>query len=919
MGSSDKIKFLKSCIEHDFTSKSILDIFCARVEHRIVTEDRERLLTSDLSGLPVDVDLGSKALKAAYLYRIEKELLYGSFFIAGRCSEQSVCFPLIFFPAEIEMVGNVPTIHIILSDVRINEGALNDVFQDPEMVRKISSGLATCFQNVPVNEMTIAELITVFDKCLPHIDCSGVVEFPHLYSEHKLKKNKNSEQLTLIAASLLCLVEKKSELGGVIDELDTIALQNHMSSPLQVMLDENKDNEISGKAAKHYIPAVLSGAQEKILDNAVSETLSVVIGPPGTGKTFTIASVAIDHLSQGETVLISSRRDQAVDVIGTCIERLMGDDKCVVRGGRKNYLKLLKTYIEDLLNGISYSEAELCTNADVARLRSRIKSIEKEIDDIKIAFQRRCESEKKYGIMESGSTKNSWRKALRKWWLSKLIRSSDEQRDLLEKLTCSIENKNATIREWIKCSRNIRISDLLRDKRAELKNFLKSLRSKTSGKQEEFLNSVEIETILAAFPIWLVKTSDISRVLPLKQHLFDLVIIDEATQCDISSCIPLLYRAKRAVIVGDPKQLRHISFLSNEIMSRLTRDYNLSDNDAIKFNYRDKSILDVASDSIISQKSIVFLNEHFRSHPDIIRFSNDTFYNNTLKIMTENVINTSEKTVFIHRSSGTRNAAKCNYTEIDSILSDIRRIINEQMDVNESGCYSIGITTPFHEQSEEIAAQVGKNISDTEMKKHSIIVGTPYAFQGEERDIVFISLCVDDNSHGNVFNYICKPDVFNVMVTRARVFQHVYISFDYAKLSTGSLLKSYIESVSGRERQKICDTVTAYGSNLDEIINILNACNVKTYIDYKLAGTNIDIVVADGKRTFGIDLIGFPGRFIDAFPLERYLMFKRANLDIYPISYFDWIHNRAESIRFFETVCANGMNICSLKTKMYIQ
>jgi hypothetical protein len=265
--------------------------------------------------------------------------------------------------------------------------------------------------------------------------------------------------------------------------------------------------------------------------------------------------------------------------------------------------------------------------------------------------------------------------------------------------------------------------------------------------------------------------------------------------------------------------------------------------------------------------------------------------------MTENIASITEKRVFIHQSSGSRNAAKVNCAEINEIVSALKQLISEQKDVNECGCYSIGITTPFHEQAEEIALQIGKNISDSEMKKHSIIVGTPYAFQGEERDIVFISLCADDSSHGNVFNYICKPDVFNVMITRARVFQHIYISFNPAGISTGSLLKSYIENASGRERPNQLNESAGYDFNVSELLDMLNAHNVKTHIDYKLAGTNIDIVVSNGERTFGIDLIGFPGRFIDAFPLDRYLMFKRANLDIYPISYFDWVNNRADSKR----------------------
>jgi hypothetical protein len=116
MSIQNKIKYFTSCIEYDSSSKSLLDIFGSRIEHRIFIEERERLLTSELSGLPIDIDKGSEALKSALLYRVEKELLYGSFFIAGKIDEQVVCFPIVFFPAEITMIGGVPTINVFISD-----------------------------------------------------------------------------------------------------------------------------------------------------------------------------------------------------------------------------------------------------------------------------------------------------------------------------------------------------------------------------------------------------------------------------------------------------------------------------------------------------------------------------------------------------------------------------------------------------------------------------------------------------------------------------------------------------------------------------------------------------------------------------------------------------------------------------------
>ena len=124
--------------------------------------------------------------------------------------------------------------------------------------------------------------------------------------------------------------------------------------------------------------------------------------------------------------------------------------------------------------------------------------------------------------------------------------------------------------------------------------------------------------------------------MPLIPEMFDLAIIDEATQCDIASCLPILQRAKRVAIVGDPKQLRHVSFLARSKQAILATKEGLSAEVADQLNYRSKSILDLAEETITEQQRVQFLDEHYRSRPDIIQFSNRHFYNSSLRIMTQN-------------------------------------------------------------------------------------------------------------------------------------------------------------------------------------------------------------------------------------------------------------------------------------------
>ena len=84
-------------------------------------------------------------------------------------------------------------------------------------------------------------------------------------------------------------------------------------------------------------------------------------------------------------------------------------------------------------------------------------------------------------------------------------------------------------------------------------------------------------SISEVLPVWCVTNLSVRGSLPFEAGLFDIVVIDEASQCDIASLVPLLYRARRAVIIGDPQQLRHISALRQDQNARLLEKHGLAE------------------------------------------------------------------------------------------------------------------------------------------------------------------------------------------------------------------------------------------------------------------------------------------------------------------------------------------------------
>ena len=133
-------------------------------------------------------------------------------------------------------------------------------------------------------------------------------------------------------------------------------------------------------------------------------------------------------------------------------------------------------------------------------------------------------------------------------------------------------------------------------------------------------------------PCWAVTSLSVHGKVPFACGFFDLLVIDEASQCDIASVLPLLYRAKRVVVIGDPKQLTHITRLSAREDAQLQEKRGIP-SDLVQWSYAMNSLFALAS-SESTPEAIVWLKDHHRSHADIIEFSNREFYEGRLRVAT---------------------------------------------------------------------------------------------------------------------------------------------------------------------------------------------------------------------------------------------------------------------------------------------
>ncbi|MBU4223046.1 MAG: hypothetical protein KKA10_15755 [Euryarchaeota archaeon] len=309
-----------------------------------------------------------------------------------------------------------------------------------------------------------------------------------------------------------------------------------------------------------------------------------------------------------------------------------------------------------------------------------------------------------------------------------------------------------------------------------------------------------IKNLTSIFPLWIVTNLSARRSLPLKPNLFDLVIIDEASQCDIPSAIPLLFRSRRAVIIGDPRQLQHISTLNPKREAQIAEE-NKAESLLTDWSYISRSIYDVAETAIQKKNGgAIFLAEHYRSHLAIVEFSNRVFYQRKLVLRTSHSTLTSRLKnhrlgVFWHDVPGyvpKTSRSACNEAEVSKAIE----LLNGWWKLNLLSQPDIrfGIVTPFRLQMEKMKQALQRQPWWGEIKDR-LIVGTAHAFQGDECDIMIFSPVVAKGLSKNLCNWVANTDqLLNVAITRARGAMHIVGDLNECKLAGGHL-SEFAESV----------------------------------------------------------------------------------------------------------------------------
>lgn len=265
-----------------------------------------------------------------------------------------------------------------------------------------------------------------------------------------------------------------------------------------------------------------------------------------------------------------------------------------------------------------------------------------------------------------------------------------------------------------------------------------------------------------AVPCWVLPHWRVSETLPSEIGLFDLVIIDEASQSDIWA-LPALLRGKKILVVGDHKQVSPSAVgTAEEKIKELSARFLGNQPHGAQMT-PDKSIYDLAR--VVFAGNSVMLKEHFRCVPAIIEFSNREFYEGEIKPLRLPKANErlDPPLVDVFVKGGFRKG-DVNPAEALAIVNEIENILADES----LNGRSIGVVTLMGmEQAAHIHELVSKRISPADVLARRIVVGSPPVFQGRERDIMMVSMVLGptDRAAQNKADMLQR---FNVALSRAR-------------------------------------------------------------------------------------------------------------------------------------------------------
>ena len=365
-----------------------------------------------------------------------------------------------------------------------------------------------------------------------------------------------------------------------------------------------------------------------------------------------------------------------------------------------------------------------------------------------------------------------------------------------------------------------------------------TLRSIIKGKQK--FPKQEFQKLKEAFPCILAGIRDYAEYIPLEQGMFDLVIIDEASQVSVAQAFPALLRAKKVLILGDKKQFSNIK--AAQARSDTNREYLSSLDQSFRRNVSSETTKLVRLGKFNIKTSILEFFEfisnyyaqlikHFRGYKELISYSNAFFYQNNLQVMKirGKPISDVIKFSFVEPTPDDEVYPNTNAKEVEFIISELRKLLEANSKL------TIGIITPHTNQQKLLVEQIHLlPESDYYFTDLSLKIMTFDTCQGEERDLVFYSMVASEHSDklwGVFIKDLANVDIeedgqikaqrLNVGFSRAKECMHFVLSKPLSEFrgSVGDALRHYQHVFDEAQKERDVAEVDLKSQKEPEVLN----------------------------------------------------------------------------------------------------
>lgn len=363
-----------------------------------------------------------------------------------------------------------------------------------------------------------------------------------------------------------------------------------------------------------------------------------------------------------------------------------------------------------------------------------------------------------------------------------------------------------------------------------------------------------------AVPCWIMPISKAIDTLNPQFNKFDIMIIDEASQSDLSA-LPVTYMARKLIIVGDDKQVSPLAVGQNlDIENQLAETY-LKDIIPNWHLYGSKtSLYDLASTTFPP----LMLREHFRCVPEIIGFSNKLSYDYKIKPLRASQSSSLKPAVVVHRVPNGQRVEKTttNPAEAQTIAAMVRACL----ELPEYANKTFGVISMLGDkQHEDIERQLLSAISPTTYLDRRILCGTPAHFQGDERDVIFFSM-VDSNDGMGPLRTMgpgteeSNKKRLNVAASRARDQLWIIHSLDPSNDLTSTDLRKELFDYASNPQAHL-ERVEEVNRNSEspfeaEVASALLARGYNIVQQWKVGSYRIDMVVSYQNKKIALECDG---------------------------------------------------------------